>query len=103
MYAQAGTFFYKPYTAGSSFHLVFKYRYGTMMDHGNSEYVFSPDGGLPHKFHFSIQEAYPTGAGAFYVIIQYEMISPTSDPAADLACFKEAFVSTIIHLNYTKF
>jgi hypothetical protein len=97
------TFVYKPYPTGSSFHVVFKYRYGTMMDYGNSEYVFSPDGGLPHEFDFSMQDAYPTGAGAFYIIIQYEMISPTSDPAADLAYFKEAFVSTSINLTYTKY
>lgn len=103
VYVQAGTYVYKPYPAGSSFHMVFKYRYGTMMDYGNSEYIFSPDGGLPHKFDFSIQDAYPTGTGSFYIIIQYEMISPTSDPDADLAYFKEAFISTIILLDYTRY
>jgi hypothetical protein len=103
VYAQAGTYIYKPYPAGSSFHVVFKYRYGDMMDHGNSEYIFSPEGGSPHYFDFSIQDAYSTGGGAFLIIIQWEMISPTSDPDADLAYFKEAFSGTSLHLNYSRF
>jgi hypothetical protein len=73
-----------------------------MMDKGNSAYNFNPEGTYT-DFDFSIQDAYSAGAGAFYFIIQWKIISPSSDPDADLAYFKEAFSSTILNFSYYKY